>query len=188
MLNTRPGSFDPRRTAITFFGIYAEVNGHPRYPKSHENGVPQIELHGLKFESATEAMIAELLVQQGVRFLHHVRFPFSTCIDEADVWSPDFLFDRPYLWPDVGSRLTHHWLIHGLEIKGTSFHDGIRLKKRQLVEDHNVHIHLLSRFEVANYVRKGVLPLVPYVEPVSERFDPPITITNEGIVGRIVTR
>ena len=182
MSRNRAGTCDPRRTSIKFFGNYVEVNGEPRYPKPLENGTAQFEYNGLTFESETEVIVAQLLVQQGIRFLHHVRFPFRTPVGDAKVWSPDFLFDRPYLLLNPRCRLTHHWLIHGLEIKGTCFYPDVLLKQRQLVTDHNVHIHLLRYDEVIGFERCGSIQLEPYEPQVNEPVHPPITIIENGIV------
>ncbi|MEK7639850.1 MAG: hypothetical protein AAB424_01790 [Patescibacteria group bacterium] len=169
MPNTHAGTYDPRRTSIQFYGNCVEVNGQQYYTKRREGQAKQIDHHGLRFESKSEIHVAELLTRQGIGYRHHVRFPLLTSIQTPDsiinVFSPDFLFDKPYLWPDEECPTTHHWLIHGLELKGRSEDKLPHQICRQLADNHNVHIFLLHKKDVMRFKRAGALPLELYNPP-----------------------
>lgn len=113
--------------------------------------------------------MAEMLDNNGIRFLHHVNFVFYPRDNEKHptIWCPDFVFAEPCLWTgpkeSVESPFDNGLLTVGFEVKRTHLKGEPRRRSRILYEELHIPIFLISRSPLNSYFNHNgkTLPLQP---------------------------
>lgn len=148
---------DPRATKLEIFNHQLHVNGRPVPIRAPDNPQPRMLHKGFYYETEDELVIARLLSKQNIHVFHHARFSLTMRDGTQSVWSPDFMFPRANFL-DVGNP-NRQLLIHGLEVKPSKATPGIIERQTLLVDQHNVHIHIIYPADVRQYVEAGSMPL-----------------------------
>jgi hypothetical protein len=116
--------------------------------------------HGYFFETEEELMIARMLWEMDIPFLHHVQFvfPFSPAKSRETIWCPDFLLGYPFRW--IGKEPCNGSVIVGIEIK-KQYIDTVQMDKSiALCQSLGIPIVIVTRAQIAPYVEQGELPLL----------------------------
>lgn len=148
---------DPRATKLEILNHQLHVNGRPVPIRAPDNPKPKMLHKGFYYETADELTMARMLSKQNIRVFHHARFPLIMRDGTESVWSPDAVFPRAYLL-DVRNP-ARQLLIHGLEMKQCKATPDIIERQTLLVEQHNVHIHIIYPADVRRYVADCNIPL-----------------------------
>lgn len=156
------GKNDPRRTKIEIRDHQLHVNGRPIPIRGPDNPVPRLLYKGFYYENEAELQLAKLLHTQNIRPFHHARFTLRMPDGATSVWSPDFLFARPYLFDVTDPQ--RQLLIHGMELKNTNVEPGVLERRALLIEQHNVHIQIIFRRDLERFITAGTVGLHPFVE------------------------
>ncbi|MCH7492201.1 hypothetical protein IID19_01235 [Patescibacteria group bacterium] len=113
------------------------------------------------FETEEEVLIAEMLGNMNISFIHHVNFIFN--LREGDqhsvIWCPDFVFAKPWRW--VGD-ICNGSVIMGLEVKRSCIRGKPRSRSKSLLRELGIPILLVARSHVEPYyINSCRLPLKP---------------------------
>lgn len=129
-----------------------------------------LRFDGQQYATEHEVMVAMLLTKMGFAFTPNVRCPFLTPPRVAnrriDYIVPDFIFNGDvYVWTNADGT---EELIHGIEVKGISakrgrFSSKARRKLDELRKQRGISIKLLSNQDAVAWLKRGRLPLRPYV-------------------------
>ncbi len=115
---------------------------------------------GYQYATEEEAMLAEMLLQQGIQFTPNVSFGIvmPTRGGATVPFVPDFIFNgRAYVWSDNDGEI----LVHGLEAKGKK---GKTQKVSLLFAQRRVRVLLLRNPVIRRFHDSGnPLPLRPFV-------------------------
>lgn len=151
---------DPRRTKIVLLHDQLHVNGRPLQVRPPDRADPHMYHNGFYYETPDELAFAKLLSAQGIFAYHHPRFQLTLLDGSKGVWSPDFIFYRSCLLtvrnPD------RQLLIHGIELKHHPPDLGTVERQRLLVDQQNVHVHILCKPAVQACIAAGAIPLEYY--------------------------
>lgn len=144
------------------------INGITYYQPPNGHKKTNFFFKDIFFETEEEAWMAEMLTNNGIKFLHHVNFVF--CPDNGRqpiIWCPDFVLETSCLWTgpkeSVESPSVNGLLTLGFEVKRTHLKGEPLRRSRALFEKLRIPIFLISRWPLDLYYHHNgkTLPLQP---------------------------
>jgi hypothetical protein len=161
LVSSQYSRFDPRATNIGIIHNRLHVNGRPLPIRPPDRIIPQMLHKGFYYETPHELAFAKILTGQCINKFHHPRFSLIMPDGSKSVWSPDFVFTRTFLLDVADPK--RQIPIHGIELKCSLPGPGILLRQQLLIEQYNVHIHILSEPQVGALLVAGEIPLQPVI-------------------------
>lgn len=135
-----------------------EING--KMYKVHSSGgrKTDYEFQGAYFEAPEEVILARLLHEMGLRYMHHVKFIFRKNPEDKQpaIWCPDFVVERPFKWkgePYNGA------IAVGIEVKRNDIGGKPATLSAALQREHGIRVLLLNRAHLDGFTENGGLPI-----------------------------